>query len=73
MSTRSMSELEIIKRAIRERHIEQLRDLNIVKDSFEISPSSAEYEDLVRWSEESKEQLLAGITHSKPQILCPLL
>ena len=40
-----MTELEVIKRAITERHIrvEQLRDLDIVKDSLEISPSSAGY------------------------------
>lgn len=68
-----MTELEVIKRAIRERHIEQLRDLDIVEDSLEISPSSGGYNDQVRWSEERKEQLLAGRTQSKPLTLCPLL
>jgi hypothetical protein len=75
MST-STPEFEIIKRAIRvirQRHIEQLRDLNIVADSFEISPTGTEYDDLVQWSQESKEQLLAGISHSEPQTLFTLL
>ena len=71
-----MTELEVIKRAIREchmTHVEQLRDLDIVEDSLEISPSSGGYNDQVRWSEERKEQLLAGRTQSKPLTLCPLL
>ena len=68
-----MPDFEVIKRAIRERHIEQLRDLNIVADSFEVSPTGGtEYDDLVKWSQDSKEQLLAGISQSKPQTLCTL-
>ena len=72
MST-SMPEFEVIKRTIRQRHIEQLRDLNIVADSFELetSPTDA-YNNLVRWSQESKEQLLAGVAQSEPQTLCTL-
>ena len=41
-----MTELEVIKRAIREchmTHVEQLRDLDIVEDSLGITPSSAGY------------------------------
>ena len=42
-----MTEWEVIKRAIRERHIEQLRDLDFVKDSLEIFPSSARYKHIL--------------------------
>ena len=69
MST-SMPQFEVIKKTIRQRHIEQLRDLNIIADSFEASPTDDTYNDLVRWSQESKEQLLAGVAQSEPQTLC---
>ena len=60
-----MPEFEIIKRAIRARHMEQLRNLNIVADSFEASPTDTEYDKLVKWSKESVEQLNAAIANSE--------
>ena len=67
------SKFDDIKSAIRRRHIEQLRDLNIVADSFfEISPSGSN-DDLIRWSQESEKQLRAGKAHSELQTLCTLL
>lgn len=71
MST-SMPEFEVIKRSIRQRHIEQLRDLNIVADSFEVFPTGTSYDDIVRWSQESEEQLHAGKSQSEPKTLCTL-
>ena len=63
-----MPEFEAIKRAIRQRHLDQLRDFDIVADPYENSPTRASvYNDLVKWTETSKAQMAYGKAHSEPQ------
>ena len=47
--------------------IDQLRDLDIVADPYENSPTRASvYNDLVKWTEASKAQMAYGKEHSEP-------
>ena len=72
MST-PMPDFEVIKRTIRQRHIEQLRDLNIVADPFESFQIGATFYDLNQWTNYGETQIKKGKANSEPQILCTLL
>ena len=68
-----MPEFEVIKKAIRQRHLEQLRDLSIVADPFESSPTRATVDDLIQWTNHCRTQITNGTANSEPQTLCTLL
>jgi len=56
---------EIIKQAIGERHLEQLRNFNLVVDPLENYPINSTYDDLVNWTNASKTQMGAGMANSE--------
>jgi len=65
--------IDSIKRAIRECHLEQLSQFNIIVNPLEKLTISASYNDLVQWTIESKKQIAAGVKNSKIQVCCLLL
>lgn len=57
--------IDLIKRDIRERHLQQLRDLDLIEGTFEASPRS-DYNDLVQWTRDSEKQITKGKANSEP-------
>lgn len=65
MSKLSEPDFEAIKQAIGERHLEQLRNLNLVVDPLENYPIHATYDDLVKWTNASQTQITTGTANSE--------
>jgi len=56
---------DVVKRAIRERHLEQLRDLDLVEDPLESLPIFATFDDIVQWTKDSQTQIATGKANSE--------
>lgn len=65
--------IDLIKRDIRERHLQQLRDLDLIQDTFETSPTGDDYNELVQWTKDSETQITKGKANSEPQTYMILL
>ena len=60
-----MTDFEVIKQAIGERHLQQLHNLNLVVGPLENYPIHATYDDLVKWTNASKTQIQTGTANCK--------
>jgi hypothetical protein len=69
MSTPSIPGIDTLKRAIRERHLQQLSKLDLVVDPLESLPAPSRYEVLVQWTNDSKNQINKGKANSECRIL----
>jgi len=72
MSNTSAPDFEVIRQAIGERHLEQLRNLNLVVDPLENYPIRATYDDLVNWTNASKTQIETGTANSEYPYRCAI-
>ena len=62
--TSSLPLIEIIKRSVRERHLEQLSQLELVANPLENLPIFADLDDLIQWTKDSQKQINAGKKNS---------
>jgi len=56
--------IDLIKRDIGERHLQQLRDLDLIKDTFEAIPADYDYNELAQWTKDSETQISKGKANS---------
>jgi len=64
MSTPAMPNFEGIKQAVRGRHLEQLRDMDLVEDI--LKGAYGDYDSMVQWTKDSQTQLMNGKANSEP-------